>query len=215
MPIANSIHGVSVHSELHCQSSWAFALSHSSTSLLNLLRSQLARVNLRPFTMPVLGNHISSVVCGGSKEQVRRVNAVTNIALVENTKALRNGAEVNDPRESVSRVPFYRGPVGVVQKMAITVRLNDTCPQPAGVSLFDVSPKTLNQRHSLSLAQKLVAALQRAALLLRSYGVELLSAEGTLELRHSKPSLSMFQGLAGVLASVSRLLNLQPKPQIG
>jgi hypothetical protein len=101
--------------------------------------------NAAPF-----GNHICGVVFVGSKKQMARVDAVSNVAPVQD-KLAANGSNKTFVNNSMGKTRLPRTVFQRDNKSSVAVVGKRGCPQPATVGLFNFVPKALRKHLFASL----------------------------------------------------------------
>lgn len=123
----------------------------AAANLSYLLRGQLGEVLPLPFDSATFSEAVVVVVGGGSGEEVGRVHAGRVVAVVADEQAVRDGAEVNLPREAMG---FEQLPLN--GKCSVLSAEHRPCPDPAlavnrvcGAVPVDELPESFGVRREL------------------------------------------------------------------
>jgi hypothetical protein len=202
----DSVDGVSVDTKLCRQLCGTLSLRTSSSDIKHLGFCKFGCVDLFTSAVTAFCNLIFMVGLARSKEEMVRINTVTNIALVENLQSFRNLALMKLPRKAMGKHSFGLVEGQVVGHLSISIFGKVTSPKPTVWAFRCVSPEPNLPRKRLSLCHQLITAVKRTAFLPRLSGLEFAPAKGTLEVIHSI-LVTVFQ--RGV-RSIRSLLTLSP-----
>lgn len=124
-----------------CDSAIGVALSY----FLHYLCSQSRMTSLFPSRVAAFCNHICQIVRLCAKEQMCRVNAPGDIAVVTYLHAFRDVAIV---QHVCNAVCAYSLTIATTIHQAMTRCLSSASPFPTGVSFLDFCPKAMSKRNA-------------------------------------------------------------------
>lgn len=115
------------------------------TGSSNFLHSRLCQFSVYLFLalgLPFFVNHVLRVFGICSKPKMIGANAKPNIAMVQDTQRIRNGAEMKHPTGAVRT---YSWTIPAVANPPVTVAPLRPFPKPAAISFLDLLPKAVGE----------------------------------------------------------------------